>query len=171
MDVGTARFLARYNGHANRLMNEELRALSAEEWEKDLGGYFPSIRSLCSHVYVGDFNWLKRFSTLRSFAYRATPLFDGSLSFAELAVGGFGDYEAKRAEMDGFITSFCAELAEDDLGRKLKYVDSHGAAHERDFGYLVLHQFNHQTHHRGMVSLYLEQLGRPNDFSNMMVLA
>jgi uncharacterized damage-inducible protein DinB len=30
--------------------------------------------------------------------------------------------------------------------------------------------FNHQTHHRGMISLYLDMLGKENDFSNLFVL-
>jgi uncharacterized damage-inducible protein DinB len=30
--------------------------------------------------------------------------------------------------------------------------------------------FNHQTHHRGMISLYLDMLGKENDFSSLLAL-
>ncbi|MCL2722457.1 MAG: hypothetical protein FWD47_14095 [Treponema sp.] len=32
----------------------------------------------------------------------------------------------------------------------------------------ITHVFNHQTHHRGMISLYLEMLGKENSFSDSM---
>jgi uncharacterized damage-inducible protein DinB len=41
---------------------------------------------------------------------------------------------------------------------------------EKDFGGLVLHVFNHQTHHRGQMSLYLDILGKKNDFSGIAPL-
>jgi uncharacterized damage-inducible protein DinB len=33
---------------------------------------------------------------------------------------------------------------------------------------LIIHMFNHQTHHRGMVSLYLELLRVENGFSGSL---
>ena len=35
---------------------------------------------------------------------------------------------------------------------------------------LVAHMFNHQTHHRGQISLYLDILGKKNDFSGIAPL-
>jgi uncharacterized damage-inducible protein DinB len=39
---------------------------------------------------------------------------------------------------------------------------------EKKFQAPLLQMFNHQTHNRGIISLYLELLGRPNDFSGVM---
>ena len=33
---------------------------------------------------------------------------------------------------------------------------------------LLIHLFNHQTHHRGMISLYLEMLGKENNYNNIL---
>jgi len=44
-----------------------------------LGGYYPSIRSLCSHLFILDFTWLRRFANLRSFAYAQHPVFHGKV--------------------------------------------------------------------------------------------
>ena len=65
------------------------------------------------------------------------------------------------------LVGFVNEIAPEDLDRYLEYVDSHGRAYKRVFGGLVLHVFNHQTHHRGMISIYLENMGIANDYSNL----
>jgi uncharacterized damage-inducible protein DinB len=41
---------------------------------------------------------------------------------------------------------------------------------DRELGGLIMHLFNHQSHHRGMVSVYLDMLGKQNDFSNILPL-
>jgi uncharacterized damage-inducible protein DinB len=33
---------------------------------------------------------------------------------------------------------------------------------------LLIHLFNHETHHRAMVSIYLEMLGKANDYNNVL---
>lgn len=161
----TIGLFANYNKTVNQAMNGIIKTLSPDEWNKPLGGFFPSVRSLCSHLYIGDFTWLKRFSRLRSFAVLGGPFFEPSYSFQETLFEDMGEYLAKRPELDAKIASFADELTDADMPRLLKYIDSHGNPHERKFGLCLLQFFNHQTHHRGMISVYLEMLGRENDFS------
>jgi uncharacterized damage-inducible protein DinB len=54
------------------------------------------------------------------------------------------------------------------LEKILTYTDSEGNKLEKVMETLLLHVFNHETHHRGMISLYLEMLGKENDFSGSM---
>ena len=75
------------------------------------------------------------------------------------------EYLEKRSLIDERMTAFAEEITESDLKGVLEYIDSHGNAHERNFGRCILQFLNHETHHRGMISLYLEMLGRENDFS------
>ena len=161
----TISLFANYNKSVNAIMNDYIKTLSPEEWDKNLGGFFPSIRSLCSHLYIGDFNWLKRFSRLRLFTSLSNSLFDGDYSFQETIFGDMNEYLVKRPELDSRMIAFSNEITDDDLTQILKYIDSHGTAHERNFGRCLLQFLNHETHHRGMISLYLEMLGRENDFS------
>ncbi|HMK65736.1 MAG TPA: DinB family protein, partial [Thermodesulfobacteriota bacterium] len=130
-------------------------------------GYFNSIHSLCNHIYLGDFNWLKRFSKLRPFGYSRQALFNQDLSFTSIVFETIGDYLTKREDLDQYLLEFVNELLEDDLGQYLEYLDGKGNLHRRLFGGLVLHCFNHQTHHRGMISIYLDSLGINNDFSSL----
>jgi uncharacterized damage-inducible protein DinB len=66
------------------------------------------------------------------------------------------------------IIEFINELSEDDLKMMLKFTDSEGNKLERKMESLITHVFNHETHHRGMISLYLEMLGKENSFSDSM---
>ena len=56
------------------------------------------------------------------------------------------------------------------MPKRLRYKNFKGIDQDRELGGLILHVFNHQTHHRGMISLYLDMLGKENDFSNLFVL-
>jgi uncharacterized damage-inducible protein DinB len=168
MQKETVTLLTKYNKAANEAMNNVIRTLSPGEWEKPLGGYFPSVRSLCSHLYICDFNWLKRYSGLREFAVFKDPFFSREpYSFKDELFKDMGEYLSLRPDLDGRIAAFADEITGGDLEGMLKYGDSSGARYERNFGGLVLHCFNHDTHHRGMISVYLEILGKPNDFNSL----
>ncbi|MDR1863319.1 MAG: DinB family protein [Treponema sp.] len=168
MQKDTVILLAKYNKAANEAMNGIVGTLNAGEWDKPLGGYFSSVRSLCSHLYICDFNWLKRYSKLRDFAVFNDPFFAReSYSFKEEFFPDMGEYLSMRPELDDRITAFAGGISGSDLERPLKYSDSSGAQYERNFGGLILHCFNHGTHHRGMISVYLEILGKANDFNSL----
>jgi len=158
---------AKYNKVANQKMDEVIKTLSKEEWEKNLGGFFKSVRGLCSHLYICDFNWLKRFSRLREFGVFKEAFFAREpYSFKEVLFADMSEYLTNRPILDEKIIAFIDEVNDKDLNSILKYTDSEGNLYEKNFGGLVTHSFNHDTHHRGMVSLYLEMLGRENDFGS-----
>ena len=70
--------------------------------------------------------------------------------------------------MDQIFIEFVNELKEEDLGKYLKFTNSKGIEMERRMKSLITHVFNHETHHRGMISLYLEMLGKENSYSDSM---
>jgi len=163
--------LAKYNKAANEKMDTVIKTLSSQEWEKELGGFFKTIRATCSHIYVCDFNYLKRFSKLRDFAVLKDPFFDREpFSFTEILFADKGEYLEKRPDLNARLLAFTEELGDDDLGKILKYTDPRGNQLERNFGGLIMHNFNHDTHHRGAISLYLELLGKDNDFNSLAAI-
>lgn len=167
MDLKTLKLLAEYNRKTNTEMNTLIQKLEPEQWNQEFKGYFKSIQALCNHIYLGDFNWLKRFSKLRPFAYNHREVFNQELPFSSVVFETIEDYLAKREELDHLLLDFISEIKEEDLHQVLEYLDSHGKPYQRLFGGLILHCFNHQTHHRGMISIYLDSLGISNDFSNL----
>ena len=170
MDLETIKLLATYNRTTNQQMNTVLSSLTDEEWMRPLVGYYPSVHSVCNHLWIADFNWLKRFENLREFDYRKAPLFDQSPTFASTMFETRAQYLALRTELDEHLIRLSDEVTPFDFEQILRWTNFRGEAQARNFGGILLHVFNHQTHHRGMISLYLEQLGKPNDFSNLMYL-
>ena len=169
-DIQTCSLLARYNQATNVQMDLLLSTLDDSQWKKEFGGYFKSIKEVCNHLYIADFFWLSRFSKLRSFQYIKAPLFNQVLQFGTTPLEKLPDYLQKREELDNVIIQFTNELVQDDLAMTLSYADSKGVQHTRNAGGCILHMFNHQTHHRGMISVYLDCLQIHNDYSNLMAM-
>jgi uncharacterized damage-inducible protein DinB len=168
MNKEIIKLFAKYNKSVNEKMNAIIKTLSPEEWEKPLGGYFSSVRGMCSHLYISDFNWLKRFKNFRTFAALNDPFFDReNYAFKDVLFENKDEYFVKRPDLDNRLLAFTAEITGADIEGILKYTDSHGVTYERNFGGCVLQFLNHETHHRGMISVYLEMLGRENDFSSL----
>jgi uncharacterized damage-inducible protein DinB len=171
MTPDTFMLLARYNAYVNTEMNKHISMLTKDEWEREFDGFYRSVKDLCNHLYIVDFAWLKRFALLRHFMYLEKPLFKQEFSFKNFSFDSIKEYLDKRIELDGVVTSFIDEVSQEDLGNSLKYKSWSGEPQDRNFAGVLLHMFNHQTHHRGMISLYLEFLGKENDFSNLVKLA
>jgi uncharacterized damage-inducible protein DinB len=170
MDTKTIRLLAAYNEKANREMNGFISQLDEAQWNRHFDAFFPSIRTVVNHIYIADFNWLKRFGKLRDFKYITDGIFAHEISFAANAFETREDYLSLREYMDKLIITFADEVTDADLEQSFKYVDSRGTEYTRNFGGSILHMFNHQTHHRGMVSVFLEMMGIENDYSNLVHL-
>jgi uncharacterized damage-inducible protein DinB len=166
MDIQTINLFTDYNEKANLAMNSCIMKLNDAQWNNVFFGYFNSIKSLCNHIYICDFNWLKRFSKLRSFEFINNQLFDQNIVFDKNVFENSHEYFSARLLLDKFIRNFSKELTSEDLSMDLVYTDSHDKEYKKCFGGLVLHMFNHETHHRGMISLYLENLQINNDFNS-----
>ena len=167
MDIETVKLLSLYNKTANAKMCQYIEKLSSEQWEHTFNCYYPTLRALCNHIYTSDINWLKRFATLRDFGYRKNDVLNREIKFGEVIIGDVADYLKLRSELDAVIEQFANELTPADMGKRLVYKDPRGNDHDNPYGGMILHLFNHETHHRGMVSVYLEQLGIANDYSSL----
>ena len=170
MDIKTCKLLAQYNLVANQKMNDKIRTLSDAQWNQELPGYFKTMKHLCGHIYISDFSWLKRFGQFRDFQYFKDPLFDQNLTYGSQPFGAVVDYLSKREELDKKLILLMNELTENDLEKTVSFANMKGETISKNVGGSILHLFNHQTHHRGMISLYLEMMGIDNDFSSLLPL-
>lgn len=168
MDIQTFKLFAKYNKTTNIEMNNFIQSLNSAQWNQEFDGYFNSIKSICNHLYLSDFNWLKRFSKLRKYLFIENSIFFPDLHFGSTVFETIDDYIMRRKFLDEQIELFVNEITPQDINQYLSYTDSHGKDHHKLFGGLVLHFFNHQTHHRGMISIYLENMKIKNDFSNFV---
>ena len=167
MTVDTVKLLARYNLYANAEMNKVLVKLAPADWTRDLGGYYSSFRSLLGHLYTADITWLIRFASFRAFPSLKGGPFDFPPAPGEMAFDTLAEYLEKRSALDAVLVSFADELTDADLAGNLAYRNFRNEELNKNFGGLVVHLFNHQTHHRGMAALYLDQLDVPKDFNSL----
>jgi uncharacterized damage-inducible protein DinB len=66
------------------------------------------------------------------------------------------------------ILQFIEELDENKLKSAFKYKNFKGEDMEGTLWKILLQWFNHQTHHRGQISVLLDMLGVDNDYSSML---
>lgn len=164
--------LAAYNQWMNSKVYKAAGHLGAKELAKDRGAFFSSILGTLNHILVGDTIWLKRFAThpschtsLREVANLPKPS-----SLDEIVFEDFTDLFEQRVWLDRQISCWIDELSESDLDLVLSYYNIKGIPASKRFSNLVLHFFNHQTHHRGQVSALLSQAGEDIGVTDLLTL-
>ncbi len=153
--------LAEYNESMNTKLYAAAGQLSVDQLNEDRGAFFGSLIGTMNHIVAGDTIWLQRFAA-HSAAYRAlepvlampTPAGLTALFSTDLAT-----LSAHRSRLDGIIRAWAAQLSDSDLQHVFHYKSTKGLPFQKRFASVVLHFFNHQTHHRGQVSTLLSQAG------------
>jgi uncharacterized damage-inducible protein DinB len=168
MDKSIFEHLSKYNKEVNKKMNEIIRNLSSEEWDKQFPGYFKSIHELCSHIFIADYKMFKRFRQTCVQKSIEDTYFDKEHTYKETLFKNIDEYIAKRVELDNIIIDFVKEFSQNDLNRDIEYTNSKRITLNKKLKLLLMTIFNHETHNRGMISLYLEMLGKENDYSRFI---
>ena len=163
--------LAQYNETMNRKLYDAAATLSAEEVSADRGAFFGSLLGTMNHLLAGDTIWLTRFAQHPS-AFRALAPLRGAPLPTSLR-HSFGDNLAElrvhRERLDGLIGALAGELRPADLEQTFSYRTMSGQAFHKRFGSVLLHFFNHQTHHRGQASTLLMQAGVDIGVTDLLV--
>lgn len=165
------RLMASYNASMNHSVYETARKLPAEELSAQRGAFFGSILGTLNHLVNADIIWLQRFAGHRANYPQLAPvrLLAAPASLGELAYADIGSLWQRRQWLDALITAWAADITEDDLDQTLHYVNSRGAF-DKDFFSLLMHFFNHQTHHRGQTSTLLSQQGLDIGVTDLLLL-
>lgn len=161
MTPQSAALMADYNRWMNERMFEAAAGLDAATLLADRGAFFGSIQGTLNHIAVADTIWLRRFArheaafaTLDALAAWPQPA-----SLREPLAEDLAGLARYRRQLDELIGRWVAELRPEHLAAPLAYANMAGVSTSRPFGALLLHFFNHQTHHRGQVSTLLFQAG------------
>lgn len=164
--------MSQYNHRLNYQVYEAAAHLSEEELSENKGAFFGSILGTLNHLMVADIIWLKRFSlhpahhsALDEIRELAQPT-----SLDQLLYSNFPELTTERKKLDETIMSWCNQLTESDLQYNLPYKNMKGQPSVKALGSLILHFFNHQTHHRGQVTTLLSQEGLDVGVTDLLVL-
>jgi uncharacterized damage-inducible protein DinB len=137
--------LAYYNRIANERLYEVCAQLSDEEYRAARAGSFGSIHGLLNHILLGDTIWFSRFEG----GGATTPALNTVL------YDEFPALRAARAAHDASIEAFFAALTDAALSRSFVYINNQGKNYVESAPVAFSHFFNHQTHHRGQLTVML----------------
>jgi uncharacterized damage-inducible protein DinB len=164
--------LASYNQWMNQKLYGAAAGLTEEELQRDRGAFFGSIFGTLNHIAIGDILWFKRIAlclpglaSLKCVAALPPPGFPNTPLRPTLA--GLAEL---RAMLDEAIIAFCAELEPARLGEALEWTSTKGAKTRKVLGEVLVHVFNHQTHHRGQVTTLFSQMGIDVGATDLLLL-
>ncbi len=163
--------LAQYNTWMNAKLYEAAAALSPQALNEDRGAFFGSLMGTLNHIVSADTIWLKRFAALSTSELldpiRALPAPGalGAIFSPELA-----PLATHRKMIDAVIEAWTGQLATPDLDATLHYRNMAGLAGGKRLGSVLVHFFNHQTHHRGQASTLLSQAGVDLGVTDLLAL-
>lgn len=149
MTLAEALALLDYHYWARDRMLDAVEVLTPEQYTKDLGGSFKSVRDTVVHTYGAEWNWY-----LRWIGKSPTALPDPS---AFPTVASVRDaWKAQEAKVRPLVRSMGNEF-----DRIIKYETLAGDPTESVFAHMLQHVVNHATYHRGQITTMLRQLGAP----------
>ena len=162
---------AKYNASVNRSILELLEPLKKDQIMMETKAYYPSLFETLLHILIGDIHWLKRYKD----AFKENKVLSNtrliSLEEKSLRKEFESDYTKLfryRKETDEVIMRFVDELDEGKFHSVIRYKNYKGEDIEKEAWKTLLHWFNHQTHHRGQISVLLDMVGVDHDFSSMV---
>jgi len=147
--------LYEYDRWANERVLLASSTLSTEQFTRDLGGSFSSVRDTLVHILAGEWTWIQYWkepspdsASLADLMARREVLFDPS-AFPDLAAVRHMWTEVEREQIE-----FIQLLTDERLDRMLPVGKSHVK-----LTHLLQHVTNHSTYHRGQIALMMRQLG------------
>lgn len=161
MNCAEVKLLAAYNAGMNRKLYAAAARLTPEALHADRQAFFGSLFGTLNHLVAADTIWLTRFARHPSAFAALAPLRDAAIpSDLRQSYGtDLPTLQAHRLRLDGTIEALAAQLQAADIEQVLVYRNTRGNEYRKRFGDLLLHFFNHQTHHRGQASTLLTQAG------------
>ena len=163
--------LARYNRSVNESVREILTGLSKEQLFMETKAFYHSIFDTCFHQLMSDFAWLRRYKGVFSdnkHLKESGLLLKEEKDFREEFDRDYKKIFETQKSIDILIEQFINDLKDENYASSFKYVNYKGVLMERILWQTLLHWFNHQTHHRGQISVFLDMMGVTNDYSSLL---
>ncbi len=155
MNKDDIQLLYEYDRWANNRVFQAVSALSGEQFTRDLGGSFRSVRDTLVHIISGEWGWLAYWKAPNPDAAFATELRKRrDVLFRPEAFPNAAAVQAKWAEVEKEQAKFVDGVTDESLGKMLPF-----RARQASLAHLMQHLANHSTYHRGQIALMMRQLG------------
>ena len=157
------RTMAAYNAEMNRRVYGAAARLSDAERRQSRGAFWSTIHGTLNHILWGDQQWMARFDGWQRPAQgmkQSTEMYD---DFAALA--------AARTKSDEDMIGWAKRVQQDWLDQQQAW---HSISQDRDLrqprALLVMHLFNHQTHHRGQAHAMITAAGQQTGDTDLTLI-
>jgi uncharacterized damage-inducible protein DinB len=137
-----------YSYWANRKLFAVVSQLSPEEFTRDVGGSYGSVRNTLVHMLSAEWGWLDRCGGTA----RGPKLNSADYPTAESVITAW-------SRVESYVREFLSKLTDEDVTRNVEFSIEAGSKHSMPIGELMHHAANHAVHHRGQVALLLRMLG------------
>lgn len=147
MDYQDLQTLVDYHYWGRDLVIGSAGALTPEQFTRDLGNSFQSVRDTLAHLYGADWIWRSRW--------------DGTSPDALPDPGAFADLAAIRdawSVEEQRVRGVLARFGEGGIHTLVHY-RRNGLQQAQPFAHTLQHLVNHGSYHRGQVTTMLRQLG------------
>jgi uncharacterized damage-inducible protein DinB len=146
------RLMAAYNAEMNRRLCAAAATLSDADRRADEGAFWRSIMGTLNHLVWADQMWMSRFA--------GWPKPSAVQADSAAIMDDFSELRAERERLDRLLEEWAMGVTDDWLAGDMTWW-SGSAKRElsRPRAPLLVHLFNHQTHHRGQTHALLTRRG------------
>jgi uncharacterized damage-inducible protein DinB len=148
MNLADLQTLLDYHYWARDRALDAAATLTPEQFTRDLGSSFKSVRDTLAHLYSAEWAWYQRWH--------------GTSPTAMLPFDRFPDVASIRtawADHEANVRAFVNGLDEAGIGKVFEFRLLSGQEASAVFWQMLQHMVNHASYHRGQVTTMLRQLG------------
>ena len=148
MDTRDLQTLLDYHYWARDRVLDAAGPLTPEQFTRDLGSSFKSVRDTLVHTYAAEWAWHSRWR--------------GVSPTSLLPPHDFPDVQtirARWADLEQHVRGFLDDLGEPGIARVIEFRLLNGQPGTMPFWQMLQHIVNHASYHRGQVTTMLRQLG------------
>lgn len=162
---------SKYNFETNLIICNMLSKSVISDLSKKSNCFYPSIIDSILHVMKSDCKWFSRLSKVSTNNYLdiipIETIHNITIESVETEVIRLDQLIEIRKNIDTQITNFISSIDEEQFKKKIE-IPFGTELIIKELWQLLLQWFNHQTHHRGQISLQFELVGKENDYSTVL---
>lgn len=148
MKIRDVRTLLDYHYWARDRVLEAVEALAPQQFTRDLGSSFRSVRDTLAHIYGAEWIWYSRWQGEAPTALPTPDTFPDCASIRQ----AWRDHEKR-------MRTYVEGLDDHGLERVIAYKLLNGQPGASVLWQMIQHVVNHASYHRGQVTTLLRQLG------------